>query len=83
MYLETKAGGTRQETRLQKTEGDVDALREDLIKALGMEQNPADVVVNRLNNHIIVKVGKNDMKNPILPLSSFALAPFLTLKVTD
>lgn len=45
---------------MQKTEGDVEALREDLIKALGMEQNPADVVINRLNNHIIVKVRVDD-----------------------
>ncbi|EEP82586.1 conserved hypothetical protein [Uncinocarpus reesii 1704] len=55
VYLVTKAGGTRQETKLQKTEGDVDALRNDLIKALGMEQNPNDVVINRLNGHVIVK----------------------------
>ncbi|EAS32668.3 uncharacterized protein CIMG_03692 [Coccidioides immitis RS] len=55
IYLVTKAGGTRQETKLQKTEGDVDALREDLIKALGMEKNPSDVTINRLNGHVIVK----------------------------
>ncbi|WEW55162.1 54S ribosomal protein img2, mitochondrial [Emydomyces testavorans] len=55
VYLVTKAGGTRQETKLQKTEGDVDALREDLIKVLGMEQNPSDVTINRLNGHVTVK----------------------------
>ncbi|KAI1947891.1 hypothetical protein LOZ07_003532 [Ophidiomyces ophidiicola] len=55
VYLEKRAGGTKLETRLQKTEGDVDALREDLIKALGMDENPADdVKINRLNGHILV-----------------------------
>jgi len=59
VYLVTKAGGTKQQTKLQKTEGDVDALRSDLARALGLEQNPADVTINRLNGHIIIKVCTN------------------------
>jgi hypothetical protein len=54
VYLETKAGGTRQLTRVQRTEGDMDALRDDLVQALGVDS--ADVQVNRLNGHIVVKV---------------------------
>ncbi|KAI1915903.1 hypothetical protein LOZ58_000358 [Ophidiomyces ophidiicola] len=55
VYLEKRAGGTKLETRLQKTEGDIDALREDLIKVLGMDENPADdVKINRLNGHVLV-----------------------------
>ena len=63
MYLDTKAGGTKQQTRIQKTEGDVEALRSDLAIALGLEpfgdsqvKKTPDVSINRLNGHIIVKV---------------------------
>lgn len=62
VYLVTKAGGTKQQTKIQKTEGDVDALRSDLALYLGLESgdpraptNP-DVSLNRLNGHITVKV---------------------------
>ncbi|KAL1957944.1 hypothetical protein VTO42DRAFT_5336 [Malbranchea cinnamomea] len=55
VYLVTKAGGTRQLTKLQKTEGDVDALRNDLVQALGLPKDTPDVQINRLNGHIIVK----------------------------
>lgn len=62
VYLVTKAGGTKQQTKIQKTEGDVDALRKDVALYLGLESgdpraptNP-DVSLNRLNGHITVKV---------------------------
>ncbi|PGH06572.1 hypothetical protein AJ79_06511 [Helicocarpus griseus UAMH5409] len=55
VYLVTKAGGTKQETKIQKTEGDVDALRSDLAKSLGMDPNSKDIYINRLNGHVIVK----------------------------
>ncbi|BCR85655.1 mitochondrial 54S ribosomal protein mL49 [Aspergillus chevalieri] len=61
VYLVTKAGGTKQQTKIQKTEGDLDALRNDLARYLGFESGDprapksADVAVNRLNGHIIVK----------------------------
>ncbi|KAJ5481738.1 Mitochondrial large ribosomal subunit L49 [Penicillium sp. IBT 31633x] len=58
VYLVTKAGGTKQLTKIQKTEGDLDALRNDLACALGIvdgnKPNP-DVTLNRLTGHIIVK----------------------------
>lgn len=52
VYLVTKAGGTKRQTKIQKTEGNLEALRADLSEALG----PADVTINRLNGHILVKV---------------------------
>jgi large subunit ribosomal protein L49 len=59
VYVVTKAGGTKQLTKIQKTEGDLDALRNDLALALGVvdgsKPNP-DVTLNRLTGHIIVKV---------------------------
>jgi large subunit ribosomal protein L49 len=62
VYLVTKAGGTKQLTKIQKTEGDLDALRSDLTRALAPElgdprgKKSPDVSVNRLNGHIVVKV---------------------------
>ncbi|KAB8074699.1 mitochondrial large subunit ribosomal protein-domain-containing protein [Aspergillus leporis] len=61
VYLVTKAGGTKQQTKIQKTEGDLDALRNDLAQYLGLEtgdhrsHKSSDITVNRLNGHIIVK----------------------------
>ncbi|PLN78956.1 putative mitochondrial large ribosomal subunit L49 [Aspergillus taichungensis] len=58
VYLVTKAGGTKQQTKIQKTEGDMDALRSDLAQYLGLESGGAkspDVTINRLNGHIVVK----------------------------
>ncbi|OQE31018.1 hypothetical protein PENFLA_c002G02972 [Penicillium flavigenum] len=58
VYVVTKAGGTKQLTKLQKTEGDLDALRNDLASALGVvdgNKPNSDVTLNRLTGHIIVK----------------------------
>ncbi|KAB8202849.1 Mitochondrial large subunit ribosomal protein Img2 [Aspergillus parasiticus SU-1] len=61
VYLVTKAGGTKQQTKIQKTEGDLDALRSDLARYLGLESGEprspksSDITINRLNGHIIVK----------------------------
>lgn len=62
MYLVTKAGGTKRQTKIQKIEGDLEALRSDLARALGVEtgapgeKKSPDVTINRLTGHIIVKV---------------------------
>ncbi len=62
VYLITKAGGTKQQTKIQKTEGDLDALRNDLARYLGLESGErnsaksSEITINRLNGHIIVKV---------------------------
>lgn len=62
VYLITKAGGTKQQTKVQKTEGDLDALRDDLAVYLGLEaggphgQKSPDISINRLNGHIVIKV---------------------------
>ncbi|KAE8352584.1 mitochondrial large subunit ribosomal protein-domain-containing protein [Aspergillus coremiiformis] len=61
VYLVTKAGGTKQQTKIQKTEGNLDALRNDLAQYLGLESSElhspksSDITINRLNGHIIVK----------------------------
>ncbi|KAK2810758.1 hypothetical protein FQN49_008513 [Arthroderma sp. PD_2] len=55
IYLVTKAGGTKQETRLRKTEGDLNALRADLVKYLGLEAKPSEVYINQINGHITIK----------------------------
>lgn len=62
VYLVTKAGGTKRQTKIQKAEGDLEALRSDLARALGVEtgapgeKKSPDVSINRLTGHIIVKV---------------------------
>lgn len=64
VYLETKAGGTKRLTKIQKTEGDLEALRSDLAKALNLEEESGSsqskknsaVTINSTNGHIIVKV---------------------------
>lgn len=60
VYLVTKAGGTKQLTKIQRTEGDLEALRTDLGRALGLEcrksKKISDVTINQLTGHIIVKV---------------------------
>ncbi|OJJ00194.1 hypothetical protein ASPVEDRAFT_129085 [Aspergillus versicolor CBS 583.65] len=61
VYLITKAGGTKQQTKIQKTEGDLDALRNDLARYLGLESGErnapksSEITINRLNGHIVVK----------------------------
>lgn len=59
VYVDVKAGGTKQLTKIQKTEGDLDALRNDLALALGVSDGNkanSEVTLNRLTGHIIVKV---------------------------
>ena len=57
VYLVTKAGGTKQQTKIQKTEGNVNALRDDLTLYLDSNSSKSsEVSINRLNNHIVVKV---------------------------
>jgi hypothetical protein len=62
VYLVTKTGGTKQQTKIQKTEGDLEALRNDLARTLGLESGDPraakspEVAINRLNGHIVVKV---------------------------
>ncbi|KAK2737304.1 hypothetical protein FQN57_000388 [Myotisia sp. PD_48] len=55
IYLVTKAGGTKQQTRLRKTEGDLSALKADLIRYLRLEDKPNEVAINQLNGHITIK----------------------------
>lgn len=63
VYLVTKTGGTKRQTKIQKTEGDLEALRNDLARTLGLESGDSraakssEVTINGLNGHIIVKVG--------------------------
>ena len=41
-------------TKLRRIEGDVNALRNDLLEALGLDEK--EVRINQLTRHIIVKV---------------------------
>lgn len=59
MYLETKAGGTKRLTKIQKTEGDLEVLKSDLARALNLKgdsKKNSEITINQLNGHIIVKV---------------------------
>lgn len=54
IYNLAKRGGNLHQTRIRKIEGDVDALRRELMEALGRGEK--EVVINRLTGHIVVKV---------------------------
>lgn len=54
IYVYAKSGGTRKETRLRKIEGDIDTLRVQLRDALKVDDK--DIVINRLTQHIVIKV---------------------------
>lgn len=65
IYLLTKAGGTKQQTLIRKTEGDMEALKSDLATYLGLPVNQSrsskaakgtDIAINSLTGHIVVKV---------------------------
>ena len=64
IYVHAKSGGTRKETKLRKIEGDIDTLRAQLRDALNV--NDKDININRLTNHIIIKVNK---KKPLKVLN--------------
>ena len=57
VYLVTKAGGTKQQTKIQKAEGDLEALQRDLTLYLDSRSSKSsEVTVHPLNGHVIVKV---------------------------
>ncbi|EED19428.1 mitochondrial large ribosomal subunit L49, putative [Talaromyces stipitatus ATCC 10500] len=62
VYLETKAGGTKRLTKIQKTEGDLEALKSDLAKALNLEtgSKKPEITINSTTGHIIVKGWRKD-----------------------
>ncbi|KAI5304201.1 hypothetical protein KEM56_006748, partial [Ascosphaera pollenicola] len=55
VYTDTKAGGTLQQTKVQKIEGNVEALRDQLACELGIEPESGDISVNGLTGHVVVK----------------------------
>jgi len=55
VYKLAKRGGSLKQTRLRKIEGDVKALRGDLMEALGLGEG--EVKVNQLTGHVLIKVG--------------------------
>jgi large subunit ribosomal protein L49 len=54
IYTMAKRGGNMKLTKLRRIEGDVNALRNDLRAALGLDEK--EVTINQLTRHIIVKV---------------------------
>ncbi|KAN0101880.1 Mitochondrial large subunit ribosomal protein (Img2) domain containing protein [Hyaloscypha variabilis] len=53
IYTLAKRGGNMKLTKLRRIEGDVNALRNDLRQALGVDEK--EVTINQLTKHIIVK----------------------------
>ncbi len=54
VYQQSKQGGNLHQTRVRKIDGDLQALRDDLRQALGLQEE--HIVVNQLTRHIIIKV---------------------------
>lgn len=60
VYTATQTGGTRQQTKVQKTEGDLNVMREHMAKALGID-GLNDVSISRGVDgqiYIVVEVSK-------------------------
>ncbi|KAI5292286.1 hypothetical protein KEM52_006470 [Ascosphaera acerosa] len=55
VYTDTKAGGTLQQTKIQKIEGSLEALRDQLAQELGINAKDG-ITINHLTGHVIVKV---------------------------
>lgn len=55
VYKYTKAGGNLKLTRLRKIDGDLQALRRDLMEAMKLEEK--ECRINPLTGHIFIKVG--------------------------
>ena len=63
IYQLSKSGGNKQLTRLRKLSGNLDALKQDIRQALGLDEYILDprgrkkemVTVNRLTQHVIVR----------------------------
>ncbi|KAF8857033.1 hypothetical protein BDZ45DRAFT_691219 [Acephala macrosclerotiorum] len=53
IYTLSKRGGNMKLTKIRRIEGDANALRRDLVVALGLEEK--EVVVNQLTRHVVVK----------------------------
>jgi large subunit ribosomal protein L49 len=54
VYQQAKRGGNLKQTKVQKIDGDVATLREQLQKRLGLD--PENIVINPLTRHIVMKV---------------------------
>lgn len=54
VYHLAKRGGNLHQTRVRKIEGDIEALRDDLQRALGLKEE--QIIINQLTRHIIIKV---------------------------
>jgi large subunit ribosomal protein L49 len=54
IYLLSKAGGNLKQTKVRKIEGDIQVLRTQLQKALGLKER--EVTINQLTQQIIIKV---------------------------
>ncbi|KAL8822183.1 MAG: hypothetical protein Q9191_007075 [Dirinaria sp. TL-2023a] len=55
IYKLAKRGGNLKQTRLRKINGDVSALRRDLMEAMKLEEK--ECRINQLTGHILIKVG--------------------------
>ncbi|KAH8595273.1 putative 54S ribosomal protein IMG2, mitochondrial [Bisporella sp. PMI_857] len=54
VYLLWKRGGNLHQTKVRKIEGNIKALRSDLLQALRLEEK--DIMINQLTQQIIIKV---------------------------
>lgn len=54
MYQQAKRGGNLHQTKIQKIEGDVEKLKDEIVKGLGIKEEL--VLINRLTRHIVIKV---------------------------
>lgn len=59
IYQLAKRGGNLHQTRIRKIEGDVEKLKDEVTRALGIREDL--VVINRLTGHIVIKVRQRNV----------------------
>lgn len=66
VYQTTKRGGNLRQTKVRKIEGNIQALREEMRSAMGLQEE--HIAINHLTKHILIKVPSNALLRTSMPV---------------